>query len=227
MGQQEFITPEGLRRDGRRANELRRIRCQVSVLQNADGSAMFQMGNTQVWGTLPRGVHSSSAVCVSMFNLTAWVLPQQVLASVFGPREVDNRSQNKQEKAVVKCEYAMAAFSTGEARDASTAAWACTHGALPLHQWVGWKSWSRSMAGVFNSSHKGPPCAYSSSVGGTSHTCRPLIYHCLLAGCMLCLGRQASAASAARQTGAPLSYQRSSATRWSKPSAWSYCPALR
>lgn len=125
MGQQEFITPEGLRRDGRRANELRRIRCQVSVLQNADGSAMFQMGNTQVWGTLARssrGVHSSSALCVSMFNLTAWVLPQQVLASVFGPREVDSRSQNKQEKAVVKCEYAMAAFSTGEATDTSTAA---------------------------------------------------------------------------------------------------------
>jgi hypothetical protein len=31
------------------------------------------------------------------------------------------------------------------------------------------------MAGVFNSSHQGPPCAYSSTVGGTSHTCRPLI----------------------------------------------------
>lgn len=38
----------------------------------------------------------------------------QVLASVFGPREVDNRSEMKQDKAIVKCEYAMAAFSTGE-----------------------------------------------------------------------------------------------------------------
>eukprot|EP00878_Enallax_costatus_P043616 GHUV01051645.1.p1 GENE.GHUV01051645.1~~GHUV01051645.1.p1 ORF type:complete len:105 (+),score=9.57 GHUV01051645.1:500-814(+) len=48
MGQQEFVTSEGLRRDGRRAKELRRIRCQVGVLGDADGSAMFEMGNTQV-----------------------------------------------------------------------------------------------------------------------------------------------------------------------------------
>lgn len=47
MGQKEFITTEGLRRDGRRAKELRRIKCQVGVLQDADGSAMFEMGNTQ------------------------------------------------------------------------------------------------------------------------------------------------------------------------------------
>eukprot|EP00879_Flechtneria_rotunda_P003558 GHRR01003792.1.p1 GENE.GHRR01003792.1~~GHRR01003792.1.p1 ORF type:complete len:250 (+),score=66.73 GHRR01003792.1:129-878(+) len=86
MGQQEFITSEGLRRDGRRAKELRRIKCQLGVLQDADGSAMFEMGNTQV------------------------------LASVFGPREVENRSEMQQDKAIVKCEYAMAAFSTGERR---------------------------------------------------------------------------------------------------------------
>jgi exosome complex component RRP41 len=48
MGQQEFVTAEGLRRDGRRAKELRRIKCQVGVLGSADGSAMFEMGNTQV-----------------------------------------------------------------------------------------------------------------------------------------------------------------------------------
>jgi exosome complex component RRP41 len=47
MVQKDFITSDGLRRDGRRPKELRRIRCQVDVLQNADGSAMFEMGNTQ------------------------------------------------------------------------------------------------------------------------------------------------------------------------------------
>lgn len=47
MGKQEFITSDGLRQDGRRAKELRRISCQVGVLQDADGSAMFEMGNTQ------------------------------------------------------------------------------------------------------------------------------------------------------------------------------------
>uniref|UniRef100_A0A383VD35 Uncharacterized protein n=1 Tax=Tetradesmus obliquus TaxID=3088 RepID=A0A383VD35_TETOB len=86
MGQKEFITSEGLRRDGRRAKELRRIKCQVGVLQDADGSAMFEMGNTQV------------------------------LASVFGPREVESRADIKQDRAIVKCEYAMANFSTGERR---------------------------------------------------------------------------------------------------------------
>lgn len=37
----------------------------------------------------------------------------QVLASVFGPREVELRSQMRHDRAIVKCEYAMAAFSTG------------------------------------------------------------------------------------------------------------------
>jgi len=40
-------------------------------------------------------------------------LLQQVLASVFGPREVDSRADMQQDKAIIKCEYAMAAFSTG------------------------------------------------------------------------------------------------------------------
>lgn len=44
----EFISPEGLRMDGRRPKELRRLSCQLSVLASADGSAVFQMGNTKV-----------------------------------------------------------------------------------------------------------------------------------------------------------------------------------
>lgn len=48
MGKRDFLDDDGLRRDGRRAPEVRRIRCQVGVLQDADGSAMFEMGNTQV-----------------------------------------------------------------------------------------------------------------------------------------------------------------------------------
>jgi len=49
MGQQRALDPDtGLRKDGRRPRELRRIRCQVGVLDTADGSAIFEMGNTQV-----------------------------------------------------------------------------------------------------------------------------------------------------------------------------------
>lgn len=39
----------------------------------------------------------------------------QVMAAVFGPKEVTQRSQLDTTGAIVRCEYAMAAFSTGEA----------------------------------------------------------------------------------------------------------------
>ena len=44
----EFVNPEGLRQDGRRPKELRQLSCQLGVLAKADGSAMFEMGNTKV-----------------------------------------------------------------------------------------------------------------------------------------------------------------------------------
>jgi ribonuclease PH len=40
----------------------------------------------------------------------------QVLAAVYGPRVTDIRSQALHDKAVVKCEYSEAAFSTGAQR---------------------------------------------------------------------------------------------------------------
>lgn len=82
----EYVSPEGLRVDGRRPRELRRLSCQLDVLQSADGSAIFEMGNTKV------------------------------LAAVFGPHEVSKRSDIQEDKAIIKCEYSMAAFSTGERR---------------------------------------------------------------------------------------------------------------
>ncbi len=48
MAKLELISPEGLRLDGRRAGELRRIHCKMGVFTKADGSAFFQQGNTQV-----------------------------------------------------------------------------------------------------------------------------------------------------------------------------------
>lgn len=38
------------------------------------------------------------------------------MAAVYGPKEVEQRSQMDSAKAIVRCEYAMAAFSTGERR---------------------------------------------------------------------------------------------------------------
>ncbi|KAJ7533229.1 hypothetical protein O6H91_13G038500 [Diphasiastrum complanatum] len=82
----EYISPEGLRLDGRRPMEMRQLHAELGVIAKADGSATFEMGNTKV------------------------------VAAVYGPREVQNRSQQLQEQALVRCEYSMATFSTGERR---------------------------------------------------------------------------------------------------------------
>ena len=44
----EYVSPEGLRQDGRRPKELRNLSCELHPLQTADGSAIFQLGNTKV-----------------------------------------------------------------------------------------------------------------------------------------------------------------------------------
>ncbi|EIE24670.1 ribosomal protein S5 domain 2-like protein [Coccomyxa subellipsoidea C-169] len=82
----EFVSPEGLRLDGRRPKELRALRCQLGPLPQADGSALFEMGNTKV------------------------------IATAYGPKVADNRSQALHNRAIVKCDYAEAAFSTGNRR---------------------------------------------------------------------------------------------------------------
>ncbi|CAL5339926.1 unnamed protein product [Camellia sinensis] len=80
----EFVSPEGFRLDGRRPMEMRQIRAEIGAVANADGSAVFEMGNTKV------------------------------IAAVYGPREVQNRSQQINDQALVRCEYSMANFSTGD-----------------------------------------------------------------------------------------------------------------
>lgn len=44
----EFIGIDGLRADGRRAVELRRIKCELGALENVDGSAQVEMGLSKV-----------------------------------------------------------------------------------------------------------------------------------------------------------------------------------
>ena len=56
----EFVSPEGLRIDGRRPQELRAVQCHFKALSACDGSALFQAGNTKVefFGILlPAGLH--------------------------------------------------------------------------------------------------------------------------------------------------------------------------
>ncbi|KAL3737377.1 hypothetical protein ACJRO7_026188 [Eucalyptus globulus] len=57
----EYVSPEGLRIDGRRPMEMRKLQAEIGVVAKADGSAVFEMGNTKV------------------------------IAAVYGPREVSIR----------------------------------------------------------------------------------------------------------------------------------------
>lgn len=60
---QELISPQGLRIDGRRQNELRHISIKLGVLGNVDGSAFFLHGNTKVIASIsgPKNPSRSSS----------------------------------------------------------------------------------------------------------------------------------------------------------------------
>jgi len=73
-----------VRHDGRAPEELRPIRMEVGVLSNADGSAYVEYGRTRV------------------------------MAAVYGPREVHPKHMALPDRALIRCRYHMAPFSTDE-----------------------------------------------------------------------------------------------------------------
>ena len=77
----EFVSPEGLRVDGRRANEVRKVTCQLGLCSKSDGSALFAMGNSRV------------------------------LAAVYGPREARTRARVLHDRATICCSCGTASFS--------------------------------------------------------------------------------------------------------------------
>ena len=80
----ELISREGLRLDGRKPHELRKIRCNKGIFTQADVSAYFEQGNTKV------------------------------IATVYGPHEVTNRSKVIDDRVLINCQYSMATFSTSD-----------------------------------------------------------------------------------------------------------------
>jgi exosome complex component RRP41 len=72
----------GKRMDGRGFEELRPLKIVASPLKNADGSAYIEWGNNKV------------------------------LAAVYGPREATPRHLANPTKAIIKCRYLMAPFSS-------------------------------------------------------------------------------------------------------------------
>ncbi|MGC8586688.1 MAG: exosome complex exonuclease Rrp41 [Candidatus Micrarchaeia archaeon] len=74
----------GKRTDGRAFDELRKIKIEANVLKNAEGSAYIEWGNNKI------------------------------LAAVYGPKEALPKHVADPERAIVKCRYAMAPFSSLE-----------------------------------------------------------------------------------------------------------------
>ncbi|MCC6032677.1 MAG: exosome complex exonuclease Rrp41 [Desulfurococcaceae archaeon] len=83
----KLVSEDGVRHDGRRLDELRPVKMEVGVLSNASGSAYVEFGKTRV------------------------------IAAVYGPREPPQRYMVLPHRAVLRCRYHMAPFSTDERKN--------------------------------------------------------------------------------------------------------------
>ncbi len=83
----KLVGEDGIRHDGRRLDELRPVKMEVGVLSNASGSAYVEFGKTRV------------------------------IAAVYGPREPPQRYMVLPHRAVLRCRYHMAPFSTDERKN--------------------------------------------------------------------------------------------------------------
>lgn len=84
MKEKPELIVKGKRTDGRAFDELRPIKIEVGMLKNAEGSAYVEWGNNKV------------------------------LAAVYGPKEAQPRHFADPERAIIKCRYQMAPFSSLE-----------------------------------------------------------------------------------------------------------------
>ncbi len=84
MEKPKLLRDDGRRLDGRAYDELRPIRMEVGILNNANGSALVEYGKTRV------------------------------LAAVYGPREPQQKHLAIPYRAILRCRYHMAPFSTHE-----------------------------------------------------------------------------------------------------------------
>jgi len=80
----KLIDENGLRLDGRKANELRPIKIEAGVLKRADGSAYVEWGKNKV------------------------------MVAVYGPRECHPRHLQNPAKGLVRCKYNMITFSVSD-----------------------------------------------------------------------------------------------------------------
>jgi len=81
MSKAEFVDLSGLRVDGRRPHELRKLSAKLGIVPRATGSAMLDHGHTKI------------------------------LATVYGPRECSNRARERHDRSIVNCDVVMAPFA--------------------------------------------------------------------------------------------------------------------
>src|SRR5687768_12010863 len=78
------LIENGKRMDGRKPDEIRKVKIEAGVLKRADGSCYLEWGGNKV------------------------------LAAVYGPREAHPRHDQDPTQAIVRCRYNMAAFSVSD-----------------------------------------------------------------------------------------------------------------
>jgi exosome complex component RRP41 len=82
-----LLDDKGIRCDGRKINEPRRIMIKAGVLKNANGSAYIEFGENKI------------------------------LAGVFGPRDVHPKHLANTDRGILRCRYHMQPFSVGERKN--------------------------------------------------------------------------------------------------------------
>lgn len=82
-----LLDENGIRCDGRKINEPRRITIKAGVLKNADGSAYIEFGDNKI------------------------------LVGVYGPRDIHPKHMANTDTGVLRCRYHMEPFSVGERKN--------------------------------------------------------------------------------------------------------------
>ncbi len=82
-----LLDENGIRCDGRKVDEPRKITIKAGVLKNADGSAYVEFG------------------------------ANKILAGVFGPRDVHPKHMSSTDTGILRCRYHMEPFSVGERKN--------------------------------------------------------------------------------------------------------------
>lgn len=82
-----LLDENGIRCDGRKINETRRVEIKAGVLKNANGSAYIEFGDNKI------------------------------LAGVFGPRDVHPKHMSDTDTGILRCRYHMSPFSVTERKN--------------------------------------------------------------------------------------------------------------